>query len=333
MPRRCFVISPIGAPGSDVRDHADDVFDFIIKPAMEEVGMAVYRADHDQKVGRITDQMFESILTDDLCVAVLSFQNPNVYYELAVAQCAARPVIILNEKGNSLPFDLKDLRVIEYTLRPRMVFDKVYVKQIVDMVRNLEALNWVVPVPFGSGLSPLGRERSDFTYRGRMEALGQTDNWLTVIDTACGALDFLGIHLRYWTKMPHFRRTIEAKAEGGCRIRFLVMHPDNPAYPQYINPDVNLPTRQAVVEMADTTAYLREVAAGHPNVQVREISRGAHHQQMVRIDDQLFVTLVLYSESSRRFPLLECTSESAFFRVMLNEYETLWNLNTDSAPN
>jgi hypothetical protein len=27
------------------------------------------------------------------------------------------------------------------------------------MVRNLEARNWVAPVPFGTGLSPLGRDR------------------------------------------------------------------------------------------------------------------------------------------------------------------------------
>jgi len=46
-PKKCFVISPIGQSGSEVREHADDVFDFIIKPAMAEVGIAVYRADHD----------------------------------------------------------------------------------------------------------------------------------------------------------------------------------------------------------------------------------------------------------------------------------------------
>ena len=33
--RRCFVISPIGPEGSPVREHADDVDDFIIKPALK----------------------------------------------------------------------------------------------------------------------------------------------------------------------------------------------------------------------------------------------------------------------------------------------------------
>ena len=33
--KRCFVISPIGAEGSPTRQHADDVYDFIIKPALD----------------------------------------------------------------------------------------------------------------------------------------------------------------------------------------------------------------------------------------------------------------------------------------------------------
>ncbi len=43
--------------------------------------------------------MFKSILHGDLCVAVLTGYNPNVFYELAIAQAAACPTIILIEKG------------------------------------------------------------------------------------------------------------------------------------------------------------------------------------------------------------------------------------------
>ena len=48
MKRRCFVISPIGAERSEVREHADDVFEFIIKPAMDQLGINAYRSDHAQ---------------------------------------------------------------------------------------------------------------------------------------------------------------------------------------------------------------------------------------------------------------------------------------------
>ena len=91
MARRCFVISPIGAEGSPVREHADDVFDFIIKPAMDELGITAYRSDHAQQIDRITDQMFRSLLGEDLCIALLTFHNPNVFYERAIAQAAPAP--------------------------------------------------------------------------------------------------------------------------------------------------------------------------------------------------------------------------------------------------
>ena len=90
MAKTCFVISPIGTENSDTRDHADDVFDFIIAPAAERAGYTAKRGDHSGAPGKITEQMFHSILNDDLIVAIITDRNPNVFYELAVAQSAAR---------------------------------------------------------------------------------------------------------------------------------------------------------------------------------------------------------------------------------------------------
>jgi hypothetical protein len=297
MARRCFVISPIGEAGSPVRDHADDVFEYIIKPAMAEVGIDVYRADHDQKVGRITEHMFDSILTDDLCIAVLSFQNPNVFYELAVAQCAARPVIILNEKGHPLPFDIKDLRVVEYTLRPKMIFEKVYVRQIVEMVRNLEAANWQVGVPFGTNLSPLGRSVGAVNHFTRLEQYGPSDQWLDLIRKADRAVDLSGITLRWWTKLSQFADLLVARAKAGCVVRIMTLHPDNEALPHYMHPRIK-PDRTESADAHRSYKYFTDVAASHPNIHVRLMRTGCHHQQLFRADDHLLFSLVLFSEGS-----------------------------------
>src|SRR5581483_4692279 len=56
---KCFVISPIGQPGSAIRDHADDVFECIIRPALEEMQITGRRADHIKDVGRITRQIYD----------------------------------------------------------------------------------------------------------------------------------------------------------------------------------------------------------------------------------------------------------------------------------
>ena len=205
MGKRCFVISPIGPAGSDIREHADDVFEFIIKPAMEELGIHAYRSDHSQEIGRITEQMFKSILEEDLCIAILTFSNPNVFYELAVAQCAARPVIILILKGQTIPFDVRDLRAVEYDLRPRPLRDKVYAKQIVDLVRSLEAVRWSVPVPFGKDLTPLGSKQAELTLYDKLENYGTSDRWMSLLRNTTNTFDISGLSLRWWIKLVEFR--------------------------------------------------------------------------------------------------------------------------------
>jgi hypothetical protein len=112
--KKCFVISPIGSPESDVRERANDVFDFIIKPALSALGIEAVRADMLATPGLITDQMIAAILNYDLCIVDLTGHNPNVFYELAVAQAAGRPVVLLKLVGEAIPFDVKDYRLIEY---------------------------------------------------------------------------------------------------------------------------------------------------------------------------------------------------------------------------
>jgi hypothetical protein len=144
--KRCFVISPIGDEGSGVREHADDVFRFIIEPAVKKFGIEAVRSDHLHETGEITEQMFREIIQSDLCVAVLTFLNPNVFYELAVAQAAARPVILLVEKGQKLPFDIQDFRTVNYALLPATkLIEGRYAKLVIEQIRSIEDQNWSVP--------------------------------------------------------------------------------------------------------------------------------------------------------------------------------------------
>ena len=143
--RRCFVISPIGDEGSGVREHADDVFRFIIEPAVKKFNIEAVRSDHIHEAGEITEQMFREILQADLCIAVLTYLNPNVFYELAVAQSAARPVILLVEKGQKLPFDVQDFRTVNYALLPATkLIEGQYANLVKEQIRSIEEQNWTV---------------------------------------------------------------------------------------------------------------------------------------------------------------------------------------------
>lgn len=155
--KQCFVISPIGQKGSEIRGHADDVFEFIIKTAMDRlsaihhIDIKAERADHIQAIGPLSKQMFDRIINADICIALLTGHSPNVFYELAVAQAAARPVVVLIEKGQPLPFDVQDLHSVEYTLQPvKPLVDGVYADSVINQILDLHNDGWSAPGLFES---------------------------------------------------------------------------------------------------------------------------------------------------------------------------------------
>jgi len=112
--KTCFVISPIGDEGSEVRKSSDHVFEEVIKRAIQPLGYQPLRSDHIAKPGRITDQVIKHLVADELVVADLSGHNPNVFYELAIRHAVNKPVIQISRKGESLPFDISQERTVFY---------------------------------------------------------------------------------------------------------------------------------------------------------------------------------------------------------------------------
>jgi hypothetical protein len=222
-PKKCFVISPIGVPGSQIREHADDVFDYFIKPAMEEVGIEPIRGDHLEKPGRITEQMFKEIAAADVCVAVLTGYNPNVFYELAVAQFARKPLIILMEAGNALPFDFADWRAIQYDLKPRSVATQLFAHQIREHLRAIEKDGWKALAPPITAPSTVSAELVDTSAE-----YGTSGKWLKLLEDTNSCLDLMGVTLSAWSPTPGFSDYVVAKAKAGCEVRILIAHPDNP---------------------------------------------------------------------------------------------------------
>lgn len=113
-PKRCFLISPIGDPDSQIRHRADKILRHIVRPVCAELGFEVVRADEMNHTSLISRRVMEEILTSDLVIADLTGSNPNVYYELAVRHYTGKPVVQLLESSEKLPFDVSDLNTIRF---------------------------------------------------------------------------------------------------------------------------------------------------------------------------------------------------------------------------
>lgn len=105
--RHCFVVGPIGNPGSNERKHADLMLHAVIKSVLEGGPFCyrVRRADEDVSPGMIGSRIVIEVTTADLVVADLTGLNPNVFYELGIRHSAEKPTIHIASHGTTLPFD------------------------------------------------------------------------------------------------------------------------------------------------------------------------------------------------------------------------------------
>ena len=105
---RAFVIMPFD------REFAS-VYQDLIRPALNESGYAVSRADEQPHHRSLLRDIIQSIEEAALIVADLTADKPNVYYELGIAHALNKPVIMMTRDIDRLPFDLKAYRVIPYS--------------------------------------------------------------------------------------------------------------------------------------------------------------------------------------------------------------------------
>lgn len=135
----CFYVTPIGEEGSEQRKHSDLFLGSIVEPALEQFGLKVIRADGIDKPGTITRQIIDYLLRSRLVIVDLSFQNPNVFYELAIRHAARLPVVQIIRANDRVPFDVQQIRTIRidtsdiYTLVPRI---DTYRSEIASQVRR-----------------------------------------------------------------------------------------------------------------------------------------------------------------------------------------------------
>lgn len=134
--KTCFVASPIGAEGSDIRERSDLILEHVIEETVRPLGYTITRADQLAVAGSITSQIMSHLVTSDIAIFDLTGHNPNVFYELAIRHAAAKPYVQISD-GSPLPFDVTIYRTIPLDYRDLRSVAQAK-RTLADMVRAYE---------------------------------------------------------------------------------------------------------------------------------------------------------------------------------------------------
>jgi len=93
----------------------DELYLQSIKPTVERTRrLKCVRADEIYGPRPIMSDIWQSIRESVLVIADLTGRNPNVLYELGLAHAIQKPVILLTQTIDDVPFDLRHVRVLVY---------------------------------------------------------------------------------------------------------------------------------------------------------------------------------------------------------------------------
>lgn len=258
---KCFVISPIGTSPTPLYMHAKAVFENIIEVACQlaSEGGTRFRPERDDKDFHSREVMatiVEKIVGYKVVIGVLTFSRPNVYYEIAIADSASRPIPLLKRVGEEIHFDINQKYVIEY--------------DDADLTPGREPASYGAESPQRKLAKAIMEAHKNHPRRNafnvaKLDPLGAQSTWLNV------SSQFRDIEFKDWSRMflesgqfiflcgyamndlvdPHIRNFVgrsgkktslrhllELKFLAGKHIRLIIMHEDNPAIESiFENPD------------------------------------------------------------------------------------------------
>jgi hypothetical protein len=110
-----------------------DIYELGIRDAADDAGAYAERVDDQIFTEGILDRIFNQINKADVIVADMTDQNPNVFYEVGYAHALGKTVLLITQKADDIPFDLKH--------RPHIIYEG----KITDLRSKLaKRLKWAI---------------------------------------------------------------------------------------------------------------------------------------------------------------------------------------------
>jgi hypothetical protein len=90
-----------------------------IAAVVARCGLKVARADNFFTARHVIEDVWGAIASSRAIIADCTGRNPNVFYEIGIAHTVGKPVILITQHEDDVPFDLRATRFIRYSYTPR----------------------------------------------------------------------------------------------------------------------------------------------------------------------------------------------------------------------
>lgn len=113
----------------------------LVDEAVKNAGGTLSRSDKLIGTGSLINQIYSEIETCDLIICDITNSNPNVMYELGYVHALERPVILISQRDDRIPFNVMHFRVLFYGIessQQRQEFSRTLTQSIVHAFENPE---------------------------------------------------------------------------------------------------------------------------------------------------------------------------------------------------
>jgi CRP-like cAMP-binding protein len=117
------------------QDSLNNIYEYNIKKTAEELGLKIRRADDFFSKHAIITEIWSVTFQSKLVIVDCTGKNPNVFYELGIAHTLGRPVILIAQNEEDIPFDIRHQRYILYDMT--MEGRKKLESNLQDAIRKL----------------------------------------------------------------------------------------------------------------------------------------------------------------------------------------------------
>lgn len=95
------------------------VYDDHITNVVKKLGLTVARADDFFTSHSVMSDIWAAICKTRAIIADCTGRNTNVFYEIGLAHAIGKPVVLITQNKEDVPFDLRHIRYIRYEFTPR----------------------------------------------------------------------------------------------------------------------------------------------------------------------------------------------------------------------